>query len=110
KGQTNNMLRTMLTGLADNFLLVRFLVEQEDIVEDLWGEGLADIFADMFSGTPAQGFCAAGKSYMSGQWYTRALIMYKRALEFDEGCGEAGGKVLELQKIVEKNSAFLGAA
>ncbi|MCI5208428.1 MAG: hypothetical protein D3910_06450 [Candidatus Electrothrix sp. ATG2] len=36
--------------------------------------------------------------------------LYKRALEFDEGCGEAGGKVLELQKIVEKNSAFLGAA
>ncbi|MCI5138598.1 MAG: hypothetical protein D3922_09345, partial [Candidatus Electrothrix sp. AR1] len=109
-GQTNNMLRTMLTGLADNFLLVRFLVEQEDIVEDLWGEGLADVFADMFSGTPARGFCAAGQSYMSGQWYTRALIMYKRALEFDEGCDEAGRKVQELELLIQKNSAFFGAA
>ncbi|MCI5162966.1 MAG: hypothetical protein D3917_13300 [Candidatus Electrothrix sp. AX5] len=109
-GQTNNMLRTMLTGLADNFLLVRFLVEQEDIVEDLWGEGLADVFADMFFNTPAQGFCAAGSSYMSGQWYTRALIMYKRALEFDEGCDEAGAKIEELQLLIQKNSAFLGAA
>ncbi|WP_339135510.1 MAG: hypothetical protein WGN25_18120 [Candidatus Electrothrix sp. GW3-4] len=109
-GQTHNMLRTMLSGLADNFLLVRFLVEQEDIVEDLWGEPLDDVFADMFSGTPAQGFCAAGESYMSGQWYTRALIMYKRALEFDEGCGEAGKKVQELHLLIQKNSAFLGAA
>ncbi|CAK8723694.1 Tetratricopeptide repeat-containing protein [Candidatus Electrothrix laxa] len=109
-GQTNNMLRTMLSGLADNFLLVRFLVEQEDIVEDLWGEALVDVFADMFSGTPARGFCAAGSSYMSGQWYTRALIMYKRALEFDEGCDQAGKKVQELQLLIHKNSAFLGAA
>ncbi|MCI5124285.1 MAG: hypothetical protein D3925_07365 [Candidatus Electrothrix sp. AR5] len=109
-GQTNNMLRTMLTGLADNFLLVRFLVEQEDIVEDLWGEGLADVFTDMFFNTPAQGFCAAGSSYMSGQWYTRALIMYKRALEFDEGCDEAGEKVQELELLIQKNSAFFGAA
>ena len=109
-GQTNNMLRTMLSGLAENFLLVRFLVEQEDIVEDLWGEGLADVFADMFSGTPARGFCAAGSSYMSGQWYTRALVMYKRALEFDQGCDEAGRKVQELHVLIQKNSAFLGAA
>ncbi|MCI5158903.1 MAG: hypothetical protein D3906_10805 [Candidatus Electrothrix sp. AUS1_2] len=109
-GQTNNMLRTMLSGLADNFLLVRFLVEQEDIVEELWGEPLADVFADMYAGVPALGFCAAGQSYMSGQWYTRALIMYKRALEFDEGCGEAERKVRELEELIEKNSTFLGAA
>jgi hypothetical protein len=109
-GQTNNMLRTMLPGLAENFLLVRFLVEQEDVVEDLWGEPLVDVFADMYSGTPALGFCAAGKSYMGGQWYTRALVMYKRALEFDEGCDEAQRKVHELELLIEKSSAFLGAA
>ena len=109
-GQTNNMLRTMLPGLAENFLLVRFLVEQEDVVEDLWGEALVDVLADMYSGTPALGFCAAGKSYMSGQWYTRALIMYKRALDFDEGCNEAQRKIDELELLIEKSSTFLGAA
>lgn len=109
-GQTNNMLRTMLSGLVENFLLIRFLVEQEDVVEDLWGEGLVDVFTDMYKGTPALGFCAAGKSYMSGQWYTRALVMYKRALAFDEGCDEAKRKVDELQLLIEKSSAFLGAA
>ncbi|WP_446009093.1 hypothetical protein [Candidatus Electrothrix sp.] len=109
-GQTNYMLRTMLPGLADNFLLVRFLVEQEDVVEDLWGEGLVNVFADMYDNTPALGFCAAGSSYKSGQWYTRALVMYKRALEFDEGCNEAQSKVHELELLIEKSSAFLGAA
>ncbi|WYD81090.1 MAG: hypothetical protein V8K32_01610 [Candidatus Electrothrix gigas] len=109
-GQANNMLRTMLPGLVENLLLIRFLVEQEDVVEDLWGEGLVDVFTDIYSGTPALGFCAAGKSYMSGQWYTRALVMYKRALAFDEGCDEAKRKVDELQLLIEKSSAFLGAA
>ncbi|WPD23614.1 MAG: hypothetical protein SD837_03435 [Candidatus Electrothrix scaldis] len=109
-GQTNNMLRTMLSGLSDNFLLVRFLVEQEDVVEELWSETLAEVFADMYLGVPAQGFCAAGQSYMSGQWYTRALIMYKRALEFDDGCGEAERKIQELESLIQKNSTFLGAA
>ena len=100
----------MLSGLADNFLLVRFLVEQEDVVEELWSESLADVFADMYAGVPALGFCAAGRSYMSGQWYTRALVMYKRALEFDGGCEEAEKKIQELEILIEKNSAFLGAA
>ncbi|XOF32819.1 MAG: hypothetical protein ACL93V_12435 [Candidatus Electrothrix sp. YB6] len=109
-GQTSNMLRTMLSGLSGNSLLVRFLVEQEDIVQDLWGEELTDVFQDMFSGSPASGFCAAGRSYMSGQWYTRALVMYKRALETSGECGEAAEKIRELETLIRKNSAFLEAA
>ncbi len=109
-GQTSNMLRTMLPTLAHNSLLVRFLVEREDMVEYLWSEELTSIFSDMFSERAAQGFCAAGKSYMSGQWYTRALIMYRRAVELDDSCHEAAAKVDELQLLIQQNSGFLGAA
>lgn len=109
-GQTNNMLRTLLAGLSENLLLVRFLVEQEDMVQDLWGEELAALFHDMFSGAPEQGFCAAGRSYMSGQWYTRALVMYRRALELECRCDEATEKIAELEALIQENSAFLGAA
>ena len=109
-GQTSNMLRTMLPALADNSLLVRFLVEREDMVEYLWSEELALVFSDMFSGKAAQGFCAAGKSYMSGQWYTRALIMYRRAVELDSRNVEAAAKVDELQRLIQQTSGFLGAA
>jgi hypothetical protein len=109
-GQTHNILRTTLSDLSENILLVRFLVEQEDLVQDLWGEELVSVFYDMFSGAPEQGFCAAGRSYMSGQWYTRALLMYRRALELECGCGEAMEKAHELEMLIQENSKFLGAA
>ncbi len=109
-GQTNNMLRTILPSLSENFLLVRFLVEQEDIVEDLWGEELTAVFRDMFSGSPEQGFCAAGRSYMSGQWYTRALVMYRRAETLNRACNEARRKIMQLRSLIHQNGKFLGAA
>jgi hypothetical protein len=108
-GQTSNMLRNMLPVLAENILLVRFLVEREDLVEYLWSEELTSVFQDMF-GRPSQGFCAAGKSYMSGQWYTRALVMYRRAQELDGGCSEAATKVEELQQLIQQTGCCLGAA
>ncbi|MCI5221107.1 MAG: hypothetical protein D3924_00120 [Candidatus Electrothrix sp. AR4] len=109
-GQTNNMLRTMLAGLSGNLLLVRFLVEQEDIVQDLWGEELVSVFHDMFFSAPEQGFCAAGRSYMSGQWYTRALVMYRRAMALNHECDEAKEKIIQLESLIRQNSKFLGAA
>jgi hypothetical protein len=109
-GQTSNMLRTLLPTLAGNSLLVRFLVEHEDMVEYLWSEELTSVFSDMFSGQAAQGFCTAGGSYMSGQWYTRALVMYRRAVAADSDCAEAAAKVDELQQLIRQTSGFLGAA
>jgi len=108
-GQASNMLRTLLPTLSSNILLVRFLVEREDIVEELWSESLASIFQDMF-GQASRGFCAAGRSYMDGQWHTRALIMYRRALELDCDCAEAASKVEELQRLIQQTGGCLGAA
>lgn len=105
-GQTSNMLRTMLPTLANNSLLVRFLVEHEEMVEYLWSEELASVFSDMFSGQAAQGFCAAGRSYMSGQWHIQALAMYRRAAATDSACAEAASKVDELQQLIQQNSGF----
>ena len=98
-GQTNNFLRTMLPGLSEHILLARFLVEKEDMVEELWGESLEAVFEDMFQGRSEQGFCAAGRSYMQGDWYTRALVMYHRALEIHPGSLEAQEKARELKNF-----------
>jgi hypothetical protein len=109
-GQASNVLRTMLPGLTENILLIRFLVEQEDVIHELWGESLLALFQDMFPGQPGQGFCAAGESYMQGHWYTRALVMYRRALEIEQGCGEAAKKILALEALIQQNSQFFEAA
>ena len=107
-GQANYMLRTMVPGLLRNMLLIRFLLEQEEVVLKLWGEEVDGVFADMFYGAPEQGFCAAGRSYLNGQWYTQALAMYRRALDIDSSCDEAVVKLYQLQAIIRQNSELLG--
>jgi len=109
-GQTSYIFRTMLPRLSENMLVVRFLVEQEKSVEEFWGEGTADVFCDMFQDNPEQGFCAAGRSYQRGQWYTQALAMYQRALLIDENCPEAGNRCKELYLLVRKNKELPGEA
>lgn len=109
-GQANYLLRTMIPDLLRNMLVIRFLLEQEEVVQELWGEGVDAVFTDMFYGAPEQGFCAAGRSYLNGQWYAQALAMYRRALEIDSGCDEAIAKMYQLQAIIRQNSELLGAA
>ncbi|WP_456387243.1 hypothetical protein [Desulfolithobacter sp.] len=107
-GQANYILRMMMPSLGSNMLVVRLLVEQEDIVRRLWGEDIRQLLADMFSGDAAEGFCAAGRSYLAGQWYSQALTMYQRALEEDSACDEALAKVAQLGVIVRDHSRLLG--
>ncbi len=109
-GQANFMLRTMMPEMAANSLVIRLLVEEEETVQALWGESLAELFAEMFSGSPAAGFCAAGRSYLAGQWYSSALAMYRRALQLDPGCDEAMVKVVQLEKIIRDNGRLLAGA
>ncbi|MFP7753743.1 hypothetical protein ACLG6S_03655 [Thermodesulfobacteriota bacterium B35] len=106
-GQANFMLRMMMPEMADNSLVLRLLVEEEESVAALWGETLPELFAEMFSGNPAAGFCAAGRSYLAGQWYERALAMYRRALAVDSSCDEALVKVAQLEKIIRDSSQLL---
>jgi len=100
---TSYMLRLMMPDLARNMLVARLLVEQEDQVKLLWGEALEDIFQDMFFGDVAEGFCAIGRSYLSGQWFPQALAMYQRALAVDATCDEAIIRMVQLQAVVKEN-------
>jgi hypothetical protein len=103
-GQANFILRMMMPDLATNMLVVRLLVEEEKRVQALWGESIEELFTDMFFGNGAQGFCAAGQSYWSGQWYPRALMMYERALEMDATCDEALARIAHLKAMLNENS------
>ncbi len=104
------MLRLMMPDLARNMLVVRLLVEREDVVRLLWGEPLEDVFADMFYGDTAAGFCAAGRSYLCGQWFPQALDMYQRALVVSPTCDEAITRLVQLQAVVRENRQLLGVA
>ncbi|HHD64259.1 MAG TPA: hypothetical protein ENK96_07860 [Desulfobulbaceae bacterium] len=103
-GQANCTVRMMLPELAGNLLVVRLLVEKEETVRELWGEGIEALLSDMFAGSVARGFCAVGRSYLSGQWYPQALTMYKRALGSDPECNEARVKAAHIEAMLRENS------
>ncbi len=100
-GQASCILRILLPELAGNPLLVRLLVEEEDQVRTVWGEEVGDVLADMFQGSAARGFCAAGRSYREGQWYEQARAMYGRALQCDPENREARQQLDRLKSMPE---------
>ncbi len=102
-GQVNYLLRLSLPELMGNSLIFRLFAEQEEIVEELWGEPLEALFNDLFFGQAAVGFCRAGASYLRGQWYQQALGMYQRALFCDHQCDEAITRVAHLKAILRNN-------
>lgn len=102
-GQANYIFRVMMPELSGNTLVVRYLVEQKNMLESIWGESLQSLFADMFDGNPANGFLVAGRSYLDGQWYEKALAMYDRALELEPGNDTALVKTAQLRPIVVEN-------
>lgn len=101
------MLRVVLSSLADNLLVVRFLVENEDLVQKIWSEPLEDIFNDMYWGDGVEGYCRAGRSYLNGHWFYKALQVYKMALRVNPTCDEAITRMAQLQQIVSENKELL---
>ena len=87
-GRACYLLRTMLPGLAENTVLLRYLVEHRQVPEELWFEKLPELFHEMF-GSMEEGFCATARSYLAGQWLDKAQETYARALEVNEDCAEA---------------------
>lgn len=101
------MLRMILPRFAENALVVRLLIEREKVVHRFWGEKPEDIFNDMYCGDAAEGFCRAGRSYLRGQWFYKALQVYKRAINVNPTCDEAITRMVQLQQIVSENKDLL---
>jgi hypothetical protein len=106
-GQTNYILRMMMPELNNNPLVVRLLVEREELIHIFWGERLEELFSDMFHDNPAAGFCLAGRSYMESQWYNQALTVYERALAIDSNCEIALIKTAQVRSILAQNEQLI---
>lgn len=88
-GRANALLRVMVRHQGENRLLVRYLVENPEVVEQLWSVGLDDLLFEMFPEGAEYGYCAAARSYMEGDWHRRALAAYQKALAVSPACEEA---------------------
>ena len=98
-GQANVLLRLLLAAERDNHLLLRFLSEHETIVQELWLEPLAAIFAELFPGRPEEGYCAAAAGFARANWFDRAVAAYEKALKLNPACDEARRHLPQLRAL-----------
>jgi hypothetical protein len=96
-GRANYLLRLLMREQSHNLLLLRFLIENEQVVIQLWSENLRELFQDMFPGTPEDGYCAAARSYLADHWQEQAYAAYAEALEINGRNAEAQRYVLQLK-------------
>lgn len=97
-GRANYLMRNLVIDQAENYLLVRFLIEQSEVTENLWSESLEHLFTDMYPQGPAAGFCLAARSYLEGDWVDLAKKAYGKARELDPECREAGESLHRLKR------------
>lgn len=107
-GQSSYLLRRILPDLMDNRLVVRLLVEQERLVREIWGESLEELLAAVSGGNAESGLCAAAEAYYGGQWYSDALLLYKRALRCDSRCQEALIRSAQITALFERDHEHPG--
>lgn len=74
-------LKELLKSYAENGLLIRFLLENEGLVEEAYGQGGSkDIFSSIYKGGRLEALLVAGASYYRSGYYDKASDAIKKAL------------------------------
>ncbi len=77
-------LRYVLAENRDNPLLVRTLVENEKLLDAVYGpRALEKLLREMYDDHPATGYVVAASDFFDGGWYDRARELCKRARKLD---------------------------
>jgi hypothetical protein len=83
-------LKRLFPNYSQNGLLVRFLVENEKLVDRVLGNGsLREILCSMYPDGFESAYFIAGKNYLDGCWYEKAVEAFKKVLEINPGNIEA---------------------
>ncbi len=98
--QANALLRLLLPGQAHNTLLLRLLLEESALSQDLWGASTTQIFAELFPDQPAAAYLLAAKSYFNGQWLSDSLAAYETALTLNPDLEEARRRIFLIRAMI----------
>ena len=95
-------LQRLIVRFKDDGLLIRFLVENDELYSRVYGQGaLKEIFGNMYERGLEDAYLRVGKNYREGGWYSEALIILKRALELNPNNEEIRSESNQIQQIVE---------
>jgi tetratricopeptide (TPR) repeat protein len=78
--------KELLLEYRENGLLIRFLLEETDLLKEVLGPGtLEDFFRILYGEDEAQAYRLAGESYFQSAFYPQAVKAFSRALEKNPG-------------------------
>jgi tetratricopeptide (TPR) repeat protein len=76
----------LLGEYRENGLLARFLLEENDLVKEVFGSDAVDaVFRTLYGSKEAQVYRLAGESYFQSAFYGKAIKAFSRALEKSPG-------------------------
>jgi hypothetical protein len=89
--QTADQLRVLLAEHANNGFLVRFLIENREQVDEVFGFSLDSLLCEI-EGSARAGLELAARSYLDSGFYREAELTFDAAIE-------AGGEAAELERL-----------
>lgn len=98
--KAKDLLRHMLLGQTNNGLLLRLLIEEEELGQSLWDQSTLELFADMFPYQPETGYVQAGKSYFMAHWLPEALRAYETSLTINSNLSEPRRQTYLIRAII----------
>ncbi len=102
--QASEHLRVLIVRERENAILLRFLLEQREQVDNVWEGtgGVQGILSDMFPEGLDQAYCTIGESYLEGSWYAEARQAFEKALDINPCCIEARSGLRLLEKRINE--------
>jgi len=88
--QSIKQLRALLCEHPDASLVLRFMLENQTRVEEVFGDGIDAIFAEI-EGSSAAGHTLVGRSYLASGFYREAAKAFTLAIEAGEPTAELSG-------------------
>jgi hypothetical protein len=96
-------LQWLMCGNKHEGLLIRYLIEDEETYERVYGAGsLEKLFTSMYKRGVAEAYFLAAKNYREGGWHEKALTLLQKALEIAPEDGEFQAECQELEDILAK--------
>ncbi len=82
-------------------LLIRFLVENEELYERVYGPGsLTELFESIYNEGIAEAYLVAAKNYREGGWQGKALALLEQAKTFTAGTGQVKAECEALERLL----------
>ena len=98
-------LQKLIVHFKDDGLLIRFLAENENLYEKIYGQGSFKELCDtMYDRGLEDAYLQAGRNYREGGWYDEALAILKKALAINPDNEDLRNESDQIQQIMETSA------